>query len=97
MDGTKLMKKTRVSTGDLAVDGIFTGLEAGIVMAVFLVVVAVGQRTSPSDVLAAFTLQGAPSLISGVLTHLAVSCVYGIIFSLVMHLLFRDSSGTTPG
>jgi len=75
--------------GDLAVDGIFTGVEAGIVMAVFVVVVLVGQGYSLADVLSVFTLYGSPSLTSGLLTHLAVSGVYGIFFGLGIYFLNR--------
>ena len=76
--------RSHVMAGDLAVDGIFTGIEAGIIMAAFLVVVLVGQDFSPAEVLSVFTLYGSPSLTSGILAHLAVSRVYGIFFILGM-------------
>jgi hypothetical protein len=82
----------QINRGDLAVDGIFTGIEAGIIMAVFLVVVSASQRISASEVLVAFSLQQPGTLIGGLLTHLALSCIYGILFSLCFYFIGRRNA-----
>lgn len=88
-----MVDKPHSNAGDLAVDGIITGIEAGLLMAAFLLVAAVLQGTSLSVVLAAFTLCGTPSVASGVLTHLAISSVYGILFNLSFYSLRRLGFG----
>jgi len=92
MDGIKSSTKPQVTPGDLAVDGIFIGIEAGIVMAAFLVAVSAQNHISPIELLSAFSLNSSPTWISGLLTHLAVSTIYGIFFNLGTYFIFRRSS-----
>lgn len=92
MDGTKIKPTTQISAGDLAVDGIFTGIEAGIIMAAFLVAVSAQNQISPVELLSAFSINSYPTWISGILTHLAVSSIYGIFFNLGIYFFFRKSS-----
>jgi hypothetical protein len=92
MDGIKSTTKSQISPGDLAVDGIFTGIEAGIVMAVFLAAVSAQNHISPVELLSTFSFKSSPTWISGLLTHLAVSSIYGIFFSIGTYFIFRRSS-----
>lgn len=93
MDRSEEVEKPHTSLGDIAVDGIITGLEAGLLMVAFLMVAAALQGASPGTVLAAFTVRGAPSLGKGLLTHLTVSSVYGILFNLGYSYLIRLGFG----
>jgi len=84
--------RSQAVASDLAVDGIFTGLEAGIIMAAFLVAVSAQNHISPAELLSAFSFNSTPTWISGLLTHLAVSSIYGIFFNMVTYFMFRKSS-----
>lgn len=92
MDGIKSITKPQISPGDLAVDGIFTGIEAGIIMAVYLVAVSAQNHISPVELLSAFSFSSSPTWISGLLTHLAVSSIYGIFFNIGIYFTFCKSS-----
>lgn len=95
MESSEAVKKPHISTGDLAVDGIITGIEAGLLMAAFLLGTAAWQGNSPVAVISAFSLRGSPALVTGILTHLAVSSVYGIFFTFGYFLLSRLGFGST--
>jgi hypothetical protein len=75
-----------LSTGDAAVDGLFGGLLAGVLMAVYLALARLirllAQGSGPDAALAGFSSLAGASPLLGLLTHLAVSAVYGLIFGL---------------
>jgi hypothetical protein len=73
------------SAGDAAVAGLLRGLAAGLAMAAFLVAAGLLRGQGPADTLAAFTMSGQPvasSALTGLLGHLAVAGVYGLIWGL---------------
>ena len=72
------------STGDTAVDGLLAGLAGGAAMALFLVVIGWLTGTPPQITLAYFATAQTGSWLTGLLAHLAVSAVYGVVFGLLM-------------
>ena len=79
----------RGSLGDAAVDGLFAGLGAGLVMAVYLVLAGLLNGVGPAVVLARFSTGESLSPWTGLLSHLAVSSMYGVVFGLLIFLLPR--------
>ena len=75
--------------GDMAVDGLLAGILGGLAMAVYLVLSSFLNGASPAVTLGRFdpSLQGV--WLPGVLAHLAVSAVYGVIFALLFALPIR--------
>jgi hypothetical protein len=71
---------------EVAVDGLFAGLLAGLAMAAWLAVTALLRSETLSDLFSRFYPARAVTPLAGLLLHLAVSSVYGILFSLVWYL-----------
>lgn len=82
-----------LSAGDAAVDGLFGGLLAGVLMAVYLALASLirllAQGGSPDTALARFSSVAGTTPLLGLLTHLAVSAVYGLIFGLSCSIFSR--------
>jgi hypothetical protein len=76
------------STGDAAVDGLLAGAIAGLFMAGYLVLVSVVGGSGWQPVLIAFDPAGA-SPATGIITHLAVAAVYGVVFAVAWRWLVR--------
>jgi hypothetical protein len=74
------------SYADSAIDGLLSGVAAGLAMAIFLVVAGWLSGQGIGATLARFTLEGTPQPATGALTHLAVSGVYGLLFGLAVRL-----------
>jgi hypothetical protein len=89
MAGSRSMEKTTRSIGDSAVDGLFSGAVAGILMAVYLVIAGLLKGEDPGTVLGRFTPSGDGSPLLGAAAHLAVSAVYGAIFALILGQIGR--------
>ena len=73
--------------GDVVVDGLLSGLPAGVVMGVFLVVVGLVGGARPGQTLGHFDPAGSGSPLTGTLMHLAVSGLYGVGLALIVHIL----------
>lgn len=71
------------SIGDAAVDGLFFGLVAGMLMGLILTIFGLVTGESPAAMLTRFDASGQTSPWTGALLHLAVSAIYGILFALV--------------
>ena len=72
------------TAGDAAVTGLFSGLQGGVAMAAVIVVFSLlaGQGLGYLENFSA----GARVLpLLGLVMHLAVSCIYGMLYSLVLH------------
>lgn len=83
------------SAGDAAVAGLLHGLAAGLAMALVLVVAGLLGGRGPADTLAAFTLSGQPvasNALTGLLGHLAVAGVYGLIWGLAWRVIGRRTA-----
>lgn len=75
------------SAGDAAVDGLLSGITAGVVGAVYLLLAGLVTGQSPNTVLARFDPSPAASAMLGGLLHLGTSAVYGALFATIFHFL----------
>ena len=75
--------------GDAAIDGLFAGIVAGLAMTLLLLVIGALSGDSLVTVLERFDPVGSYNLVAGLLTHLAVSTIYGAIFGLLFLALVR--------
>jgi hypothetical protein len=96
MTSSPRMTHPNTSPGDSAVDGLLAGTGAGLLMALY--VGAVGRLSGQAwrDILAQFDPSPAPSPLTGVVAHLAVAGVYGLVFALAWRWL-RRASPRVPG
>jgi hypothetical protein len=92
MSNSPPLIRTHSSIGDAAVDGLLRGVGAGIVMAIYLVISGVLTSEGLVATLNAFDLGQGTSPVRGVLIHLAMAAIYGIVFSLLYRLLGRRRS-----
>jgi hypothetical protein len=76
-----------ISAGDAAVAGLLYGLVAGLAMAAFLVLAGLTQGQTPASVLGVFTISGEPNVLTGLLGHLAVAGVYGLVWGVAWRLM----------
>lgn len=65
---------------NLAVDGVIYGSIAGFAMYIFLAVLALLSGESPAALLERFSTSGVTSPLQGLISHLAVSAIYGTFF-----------------
>jgi hypothetical protein len=84
------------SLGEAAADGLFAGVIAGLVMAVFLLVAGwiLGRGLTDTLLINPVGATSEPSL--GFLSHLAVSGVYGVVFGLAEYVLLGKWLKDTP-
>lgn len=75
--------------GDTAVDGLLAGLLGGALMALFLVFANWLTGVLPPATLAYFDPARAGSWLAGLLAHLAVSAIYGLVFALLLGIVER--------
>lgn len=73
--------------GDVVVDGLLSGLPAGVVMGIFLVIAGLSGGARPGQTLGRFDPAGSGSPLTGALMHLAVSGLYGVGLALIVHIL----------
>lgn len=92
-DLTASMKSKTI--GDAAIDGLLAGIGAGLAMALLLLVAGALNGDSPVSVLGRFDPMGSYNLVTGLLTHLAVSSIYGAIFGLLFLALVRLRASLT--
>jgi hypothetical protein len=82
-------KVTKVMLGNAAVDGLLSGLLAGLAMAVYLGAAALAMGERLAVMFSRFTVTAGDSPVSGFLLHLAVSGIYGLVFGFVCRLVCR--------
>ena len=90
MSTSNSVRVQSTNAGDAAVAGLLRGLAAGLAMAAFLVAAGLLRGQGPANTLAAFTMSGQPAAsnaLTGLLGHLAVAGVYGLIWGLAWRLL----------
>ena len=97
MKNSSILPNERLQAGDAAVKGLFNGFIAGLGMAVVLVAAGLISGVPAASTLAHFTPTPNSSLLTGVLAHLAVSGIYGLVFGLLWSSVLRwlrlDSGG----
>lgn len=84
------------TVGDSAVDGLIAGLLAGLAMIVALVLMGLAFGDAPGAVLSRFDANSGTSSTIGLLLHLAVAGVYGVIYGVGWHLSRRLWSHHLP-
>lgn len=77
------------SVGDLAVDGLIAGLSAGLGMAIVLALAGLLSKTPPLTTLGFFDPARNGNWLAGLLAHLAVAAVYGVVFALLIGVAGR--------
>jgi hypothetical protein len=75
--------------GDTAVDGLLAGITAGMGMAVYLVLAGFLSGRGLVEMLGLFDPVQAGNALTGLLAHLAVAGIYGVIFALLVMGLGR--------
>jgi hypothetical protein len=81
-------------TSDLAIDGLVYGLVSGILMLVSLGVLFIISGENLSVLLARFSPDNLATPLQGLLSHMAISAIYGILFGvLCWPLLARYAPG----
>ena len=75
--------------GDTAVDGLIAGILAGLGMVVYLIFVGLLSGIPAAVMLGRFDPGLDGRWLSGMLAHLAVSGVYGVIFALLFSVVVR--------
>lgn len=72
------------SLGDTAVDGLVAGLPAGVGMAVVLTLTGLVSGRPPLVTLSYFDPAQSGRWLTGLLAHLAVAAIYGVVFALLL-------------
>jgi hypothetical protein len=88
-------RKTNLS--DAAVSGLFAGLGAGLLMAMYVGLVGLFLGKGAGVYLGYFSPGGNGGPLQGTLAHLAVSGVYGMLFGLGWSFTRGKRSGRVPG
>lgn len=96
MTDIKKIINREISTSDAAVDGLLSGILAGLVMAAFLALAMLISDESPLATLALFAPDPNSSPLVGLLSHLAVSGIYGVLFGVVYAALLRRRDYNPP-
>lgn len=82
---TKINVVRREQTwGDTAVDGLLAGLIGGVLMTLFLALVGWAGGAPPQATVALFDPAQTGNWLSGLLAHLAVSAIYGLVLALLL-------------
>ena len=84
---------TSRTVGDAAIDGLLTGIGAGLAMGLLLLAAGLLIGDPPAEVIGRFDPARSNNLVTGLLTHVAVSAVYGAIFGLLFLAIVRWRSG----
>ena len=98
MDKTDIIPDNKSDLSTLAVDGVIFGLVAGVAMFLFLMVLALLSGDAPGMILSRFSGAGITSPMLGLLGHLGVSAIYGVLFGvLIWPVLTRLTSRRISG
>ena len=98
MDKIGLISENRNSFSDWAIDGLIYGLAGGVAMFLGLAIFTLFSGGSPATLLERFSTNGSTTPLQGLLSHLAVSAIYGLLFgTLIWPVLRRFSSASWVG
>ena len=93
MDKTGQISRKKLVISNLAVDGLIYGLMSGVAMVLSLAAFALLTGETPGAYLEHVSAGGLTSPLQGLLSHLAVSAIYGVLFgALIWSVLVRFSS-----
>lgn len=82
-----LTVQSRKEPGDSAVDGLAGGVLGGILMAAVLLVTGFYLGRPIEEILGSFSFVREAGVISGLVTHLSVSAIYGAVFGLLSAII----------
>lgn len=89
--------------GDAAVEGLVAGIAGGVAMAALVLVIEWAAGTGPLTTLGYFDASAtadsgtAAAAVRGLVTHLAVSGVYGVVFGMIVALVKRGRRARPGG
>ncbi len=89
MENSSAHLKRQSSKSEMAVEGLFAGVLAGVAMLLYLLASGLLSGETAGIVLGRFSIQTPPNPLQGALLHLAVSTIYGMLFGIVYGLLGR--------
>ncbi|MEJ2601419.1 MAG: hypothetical protein P8Z00_24040, partial [Anaerolineales bacterium] len=89
MEKSSAHLKEQFSISEMAVEGLFAGVLAGAVMLLYLVASGLLSGEAVGVMPGRFSIQTPPNPLQGVLLHLGVSGIYGMLFGVVQSLLGR--------
>ena len=89
------MINERKTVGDVAVDGLLSGVVAGVAAALYLVIIGLFSGETVHSTLGRFDPQQAGNAILGIFVHLGMSAVYGGLFA-VLYRPIRRRMPTSP-
>jgi uncharacterized BrkB/YihY/UPF0761 family membrane protein len=81
----KRWARQKATPGDAAVEGLFSGFGVGLMMGLFLLIAGILTGSSITTVLSKLAARDMASPLNGVVTHVAVSGVYGVLFGALCH------------
>jgi hypothetical protein len=94
MSETRSVIRQYETTGDVAVEGLFSGLIAGLIMALYLILAGLTYGESIIASLSRFATEDGSTPLVGLLLHLGVSGVYGIFYDLGCQFTLRRRANT---
>ena len=98
MDKTGLITNSKGNIRNLAVDGLIFGVLSGLGMYLVMTVLVLFSRNSVTTLLERFSTGAMTSPLQGLLSHLAVSAIYGMLFgALIWPILQRFSAQKLMG
>ncbi len=89
------MINERKTVGDVAVDGLLSGVVAGVAAALYLVTIGLFSGETFHSILGRFDPQQTGNAILGIFVHLGMSAVYGGLFA-VLYRPIRRRMPTSP-
>jgi hypothetical protein len=89
MENSSTHMKGQSNMSEMAVEGLFAGVLAGVVMLLYLVAIGLLSGEAAGVMLGRFSIQTPPNPMQGALLHLGVSSIYGMLFGVVQSLLGR--------
>lgn len=96
MTDTKGLINKEISASDAAIDGLLSGVVAGLGMAAYVVLSSLISGEDPLATLALFAPDSGSGPLVGLLAHLAVSGIYGVLFGVVYAGLLRRPTYNPP-
>jgi hypothetical protein len=89
MTNTRKIINREISVGDAAINGLLSGVLAGLAMAAYLVLSGLVSGVDPLIMLTQFAPDPKSGALLGLLAHLAVSGIYGALFGMGYVALLR--------
>ena len=96
MTDTKGIINKEISASDAAIDGLLSGVVAGLAMIAYIMLGAWVGGTALLATLALFAPDSGSGPLVGLLAHLAVSGIYGVVFGVLYAAVLRRPSYNPP-